>query len=155
VPRTKLESKDVVWLAKKPAELEAFIEWKATPKDLRDPSSQRKLSRVLGVTERQINNWNRDPRVIEKISKRVLSQPLVDALPDVIRTVIDIASDPSNPRAVMAAKAYFDLLHRQSASPEQVDLSELSLAELKQHAADLYDALDEQEEATHGTALTA
>ena len=144
MPKIKLVNSDVVYLSKKSEELEAYIEWKATPSGERVPPSQRQLAPVLGVTERTLSQWNRDPRVIAKISKRVLSQPLVDALPDIISSLIEIASDPSHPRAVAASKSYFELLSAQSAEVEVTDLGNMSQAELMEHVAELYDEVAER-----------
>lgn len=148
---SKVGGATVYELAQKPAELEAFIEWKATPKEFREPPSQVKLAVVLGVTERTLTTWGHDPRVISKIEKRSAAQPLIDALPGIIKSMIEMATDPAHPRAVQAAKVYFELLHRQAAEPDQMlDVEQMSIAELKQHVAELYDAVDEQERKRSG-----
>lgn len=142
--KTKLATgNNVIELAQKSQELEAYIVWRATPREFREPSSQAKLSKVLHVTERTLSNWSKDPRVITRVRAASLSMPLLDALPDITESIVSIASDPSHPRAVSAAKVYFELLASQSEVEQVVDISEMSISELKQHAADLYDALDE------------
>lgn len=141
MPKVLLNAQDD--LATKPSEKQLFVEWLATPKAEREPASMKKLEEVLGVTRQTLYNWRRDPRVVAKVSNLVGRNLSVASYVDVIESLKVQATDPENPRSVMAAKVLLIEIHKQSAEPE-LDLKTMSNKELQELAAGIYDMVDDR-----------
>lgn len=148
MPKTKLGTKNnVVELAKKPAEMEAFIEWLATPAAERVPRSQAEFARKFNVTQQGLSMWKRDPRVITRVDAARRHATNVNDLPDVIDALTKQATDPSNPRSVQAAKVLMTWWDRTVDESEQIHVASLSDAELEELVIETYDEIRERRDA--------
>ena len=49
---------------------DAYIEWMATPRAEREPSTKIELAELLRVTTQTLRNYGRDPRVQRELQKR-------------------------------------------------------------------------------------
>ena len=127
-------------------ELEAFVLWKATPKVARVPQYRKDLAKQFGIADQTLRNWELDPRIMSRISAKVLTGLTVDDLPDIVYTLKVIATDPDHRSCVSAAKQVLELMEKTSGASAPVPMAELSNEELKQMAADIYDAVDERTE---------
>lgn len=71
-----------------PEEVAKFVAWICTPKFERSPRTQKELADLLGVAERTVQRWRKDPRVQELINEklddlnfdRVRIQEIIDAM---------------------------------------------------------------------------
>ena len=148
MPKTKLGTgNDVVELAMKSDELEFYIEWAATPKSMRgELQSQEKLAKHLGVSGQTIRNWKRDPRVQTRVDRIQSARIRIDQYPDIVDSLYVQATDPQNTRSVQASKLLLEVMWRSvDEASTASDLSLMSVKELKQLAAGLYDELDDRE----------
>jgi len=150
MPKTKLDpNADVIYLAMKPDALEFFIQWAATPAALRDKDlkSQAKVAVHLGVTEQTIRNWKRDPRIASRIQAVSVGQLRIERYGSLLEAAYGQAMDPENPRSIQATKVLLEEMNRHSVDDvAHSDVAEMSITELKQLAADLYDELDDRSE---------
>lgn len=145
MPKTKLDvGSNVIELARKPAELEAFIEWLALPESERDPKSQAAFGRKFDVTEQNLSMWKRDPRVITRVNAARRHSTDIAHLPNVIESLTVQATDPSHPRSVQAAKVLMAWWAQTIEEVPSTEMSQMSNAELRQMAADMYDVIDER-----------
>ena len=127
-------------------EKEAWAEWLATPEDRRD-DSKKDMAVALGVTERTLNNWAKEPTVVSKVQQITGRFVKVAVLPEIIQSLQDQATDPSNPRSVSASKLLLDFMDKR-AEQASVDLGELSLEELTAMTEELYDRFAAADEKT-------
>jgi len=127
-------------------ELDVAVEWWSTPKSGRVPSSQAKLAKELGVSEQTLRNWKRDPRIASRVSGKVLTVLSVEDLPDIVDTMRIIATDPEHRSCIAAGRELLSLMEKATGMAAPVPMAEMSDGELKQLAADLYDAVDDRTE---------
>lgn len=128
-----MKTGSTLWVAEK----EQWAEWLATPSERRD-ETKKEMAVVLGVTERTLNNWAKEPAIVSKVQQITGRFVKVNLLPEIIQALEDQATDPSNPRSVSAAKLLLDFMEKR-AEQVTVDLGELSLEELSAMTEELYD----------------
>jgi len=129
-------------------EKERWAEWLATPGERRDETKD-EMATLLGVTRRTLNNWAKEPTVVAKVQQITGRFVKVQLLPEIIQSLSDQATDPSNPRSVSASKLLIDFMEKRAESAP-VDLGELTLEELTAMTEELYDrfaAADESQSA--------
>jgi hypothetical protein len=88
-----------------------YIEWLTTPPSHRTPHTEVELARELDVYPKTLYNWRHEREFREVWSDdtdRVVGGE--DRRQRVMDTLYDAASDPNNPRHVVAAKLYLDTL---------------------------------------------
>lgn len=126
---------------------EQFIEWLALPRSERQPPTYAALAEELGVSVASLYNWKKDPHVTDQVRARMRSVLGVEKLPDVIGQLYRVATGDGykGSENVSAARTLLDWFER-AAPPDSshAPLSELSLKDLKQLAADLHDEVDER-----------
>lgn len=125
-------------------EREQYIEWLAIPPNRREPASQEKMAKALGVTSDTLRNWKRDPRIISKVKGRIQGVIALNDLASIVETLKEQAFDASNPRSVQAAKVLIEMMEKGESRQADVPLTEMSNEELRKLAAELHDAVDER-----------
>jgi hypothetical protein len=92
-----------------------YIEWLTTPPNARQPETEAEIAAELDVHAKTLYNWRHD-REFKEVWHDMVDE--VAAPEDVRQRIMEnlarIASDPDNPRCVVAAKTYFDNLRRMS-----------------------------------------
>lgn len=131
-------------LAVKSVEKQLFIEWLSLPLSLREPKTKTEMAKQLGVDRRTLYDWEHDVRVIAQIPVTVIREYTGSDFAETVAAVKAVATDPTNPRCVSAAKLLFDMMEKVTATRAEVPLSEKSLDELRAMVADLYDEVDER-----------
>ena len=135
-------------LSLKSAEKEQFIEWLATPQHARDPYSYRELAEALEVDYSTLMRWKKQDDVVSAVAARTREVFAVENLSGLVDNLKAIALDESQPAGsrVSATAKLLDW-HLKTAPKEQstAPLADMSIAELKGLAAELYDELDERQ----------
>lgn len=129
----------------KRAEKDQFIEWLATPKAYRQPPTQTALAEALGVTSETLRLWKRDAAVQAEVRGRVHHHLQIDSLSDIFNSLMVQATDPNNTRSVAAARVLLERLDLATGDEAKIDLAEMSLDEIQQLAADIYDLAAERQ----------
>jgi hypothetical protein len=86
-----------------------LMEWLPTPKNLRDPPSQRLLADEIGVSARLLRDWMADPGFRaswEDKAQEIMGSP--ERTQAVLDTLFSAATDPDNRSHVQAAKLYLE-----------------------------------------------
>ena len=138
-------SRDVIDLAQKSSEKAEFIEWYATPESLRDPRTQKELADILGVQPNTITDWKKDPRVLSAV-KGLQQKAVVGSLSDIIESLIEQATDVTNPRSVAASKILVEMADKGDKATDTVPLGDMSTDELKELVSGLYDEIGDRAE---------
>lgn len=126
------------------AEKEQFIEWLATPKHLREPSTMKGMAEALGVHLQTLYNWRRDPRVVEAVRGKLQSVLSISELPDIIESLLAQAKDPENTRSVQASKLLVDMMEKAELKTAATPLADMSNEEIRLLAAELHDEVDDR-----------
>lgn len=101
-----------------------FILWLMTPKDERDPRTQRDLADELGVSGPQLSEWKRDPDFLTEWNAtylRTIGSP--ESKMKIMNVLLMTATDEDDPKHVSAAKAYFEIEGSLKPTKQQVDIS--------------------------------
>lgn len=122
----------------------AFVEWVSTPIADRDPSSMRQWAIQNDIAYETVKRWRRDTRVYEEAADRLGRHIDIDMIPGAVKALGDVASDPSNPRHVQAARVLIDYLkwHVERSSDDATDISKLTDVELRDLMVEALDELD-------------
>jgi hypothetical protein len=89
---------------------QAFLRWLCTPLKEREPSSFIKFAEEVGVDRRTLQNWRDDKEFLEaweKMYLKTIGDPSKKS--EIMATLYQTATDPDDPKHVMAAKAYFEI----------------------------------------------
>ena len=121
-----------------------FIDWLCLPKSERVPQTQTKMADHLGVHRDTLQAWKRDPVVVGEVLRLQQFQLSVADYPSIIEALKTQATDPKNPRSVVAAKELIRIIERQDDSNVEIAISELSNKDLQALAAELYDVVGER-----------
>ncbi len=119
-------------------EKETYAEWLACPQELRDPQTKTALAEALGVTKRTLTNWAKEPAIVAKVAQTTGRFVKVEFIPEIVHTLKQQATDPSNPRSVSAAKLLLDFAERR-ADAAPVELGEMTDQQLVELAEEMYD----------------
>lgn len=96
-------------LANKPDEMQAWLEWEATPPEERDPPSLAKLAAHLGITENTLYAWRRDPRH-GRARQSALALQIQGYLPKIAARMAEIALTGRPREATPAANLLFKIV---------------------------------------------
>ena len=123
-----------------------FVEWACTPKEARQPPTLRALAEELEVSEATIHNWKRHPDLAREIQRRTAQTMRVDQVPNILNALYERAMGDTG-AANAAAKILLDHIKwtTEQLDEQQLDLSEMSLAELKDHIVGLYEEVEGRE----------
>lgn len=123
---------------------EDFIEWLAVPPNRRDPKTMKAMAETLGVVERTLYFWRKDPRIVNAVRSKIRASVAINDLPDIVETLKEQAFNPDNPRSVQASKILLELIDRGAEDTHSVDLSDMSNEQLRELAAELHDEVDDR-----------
>jgi len=121
-----------------------FIEWLSVPPARRQPKSQEKMAKHLGVVPSTLTVWKRDPRIINAVKGKIRNEIAVADLPDIVDSLKEQAFNPDNARSVQAAKLLIELMKEGENDAASVPLGDMSNEELREMAAKLHDEFDER-----------
>lgn len=120
-----------------------FIEWYALPRAKREPSTLKAFAVAVGVSEMTVHRWKKDPRVVSAV-KGLAQQKVIGSFADIIRSMMEIATDPQHKSAVAAARLLIEMAEKAEKVTDSIPLSDMTNDELKELAAGLYDEFDER-----------
>ena len=78
-------------------EQKAFAEWLALPKEMREPSSQKKFAELIGVTEMTLSRWKQRHAFTEYVDNTLVRR-LRDHLGSLYQALINHAIDGKHPK---------------------------------------------------------
>lgn len=128
-----------------------YMEWLTTAPSLRNPPSKAKLAKELGVDERTLRGWQRQPlfrQDWEANAQEVIRSP--ERTSEVLDELYRVATDPTAKNQVQAARLYLEATDAIKPKPIEVKVTkpaELSDAELDALLAEGAAALREQRDA--------
>lgn len=89
----------------------AYIKWLTTPRELRNPPTEKEFAESIDVYPKTLYNWRHDREFIaawQDETNEVVGGD--DKRQEVIDALYKAARDPKNPRHVQAAKLYLETL---------------------------------------------
>jgi len=101
-----------------------FLDWLRTPKEEREPSTQKELAEQFGVEATQLSAWKRDPDFLERWNTtylRTIGSP--ETKGEIMATLRRTATDQDDPKHVQAAKAYFEIEGSLRPASAKLDIS--------------------------------
>lgn len=100
-----------------------YIEWLTTPKDMREPKTERELAKELDIYVKTLYNWRHD-REFRDVWRDSTDEIVggEDKRQQVIDSLFKVAVDRFHPRQVAAAKLYTDLI-REISPPREGDFA--------------------------------
>lgn len=101
---------------------QTFIDWLVTPKDAKDPPTQRLLAELIGTPEAELSRWKKDKDFIaewEIAYRKVVGSP--EKAMQVLEALHRTATDEEDPRQVPAARAYLDAID--AIKPPKIDIT--------------------------------
>ena len=78
-----------------------FIKWYATPRQFRNPETQKELAELIGVNQDTLTDWKRHPQ-FQLIVMRRINQWIVERVPDVIGSLYNRAASEGKAGEVKA-----------------------------------------------------
>lgn len=100
--------------------VQRFLEWLCTTHADREPSTQRELIEVLGISQQMAASWKKDADFLgawEALYRKTVGAP--ERVHQVLNQLYDTATDRSDPRQVQAARAYLEAVD--AARPKKVE----------------------------------
>lgn len=106
-----------------------YVEWILTPKSERVPGTKKEFAAELDVSVQTLANYEKDILFQSELDKRSRSSFKATAMPDVISTMVKVATDADNPRSVQAARLLLEWQDKVS-KENTLDLDSLDLHKL-------------------------
>ena len=78
-----------------------FVNWKATPRQLREFETQKEFAKAIGVSEDTLTDWKKHPQ-FDALVRQNINGWLVDRIPDVIGGLYEKAVAKRNAKDVEA-----------------------------------------------------
>jgi len=128
------------------AEKEAFIEWMATPENLRELRTYQAFADHHGISRGTLYFWKDQPETQSRIQAAVRQAFGIEKLGNVIDSLYSTATaGDGSSSSVTAARTILDWYHKTEPKESSIPaLSELSDRQLRDLAAKMYDELDDR-----------
>lgn len=123
----------------KQANMEKYLGWLLTPRDVREPPSKRKFADSLGVTFQTLKNYERERWFQAELDRRARGLFKATRMQDVIDNMYQIATSDVHKNAVSAARLLVDWASRHSQDERTDSMSDISLEDLLLQVQDLVD----------------
>lgn len=88
-----------------------FLDWLCTPVQERQPRTQTELAQELGITQVMLSQWKDDADFLSEWERQYLKTiGSVARQQEILQQLYETAVDRSDPRQVVAAKTYLDVI---------------------------------------------
>lgn len=109
---------------------DAYADWLLTPREMREPPTQRQFAELYEISEQSLRNYRKEPVFQRRMQDKARGLVRSESLPDIIGTLYRQATDAENPRSVAAAKLLLDFAEKAAGDTPAIDPSELTDEEL-------------------------
>lgn len=106
-----------------------YIEWILTPKDARRPSTKKEFAKLLDVTPQTLANYEKELYFQKEVDKRSRGYFKAASMPDVISTLVKVATDVEHKQVVSAGRLLLEWQDK-VVRDDTPDLTDLNLQEL-------------------------
>lgn len=113
---------------------DAYADWLLTPKEYREPPTQRAFAEQWRVSEETLRSRRKEVRFQRDMQAKARGLVRSEKLPDLLQALYGQALDPTNPRSVAAAKVLLEFSATAANEKAPVDLSQVPEEELVEAA---------------------
>lgn len=120
---------------------DAYADWLLTPREMREPPTQRQFAELYEISEQSLRNYRKEPVFQRRLQDKLRGVVRSIHLPDIVDSLVRQATDPENTRSVAASKLLIEMAEKASSDAPSVDVGEMNDQDLFNLALTILDKL--------------